>query len=195
MGFLTVLVYIILSFSVGSILLGLSLDLIIVNEFFTYLEKEIFSVFSLKLRWICGSTGAIIILFCLRYIQAFFSRSRKNKSITFESPQGDVSITLFAIEDMLKKMLEERSEVSNIKIKVFLKKKGIEVVTKGILITEVNLVEFTREIQERVKEKIHILLGADKQVKVNLEIRKVALGDKKEIEESEEPEVPFRNYE
>ena len=94
-------------------------------------------------------------------------------------------------------MLEEKTEVSHIKPKVFLRKKGIEVVTKGILTSEVNLVDFTREIQEKVKEKMHALLGEDKPVKVNLEIRKVSLGGKKELDEesAQEPEVPFRNYE
>ena len=192
MGFLTVLIYVILSFIVGSILVGLSIEVIDLGTFFIYLEKEILSDTYLKV--ILFLAGAILILLCLRYVQASFRRSRKNKSITFESPEGKVTITLFAIEDMLKKMLEERTEVSHIKPKVFLKKKAIYVVTRGVLMAEVNLVEFTKEIQENVREKIHTLLGEDKPVHVNLEIRKVALGGQKGVVEDQEPEIPFRNY-
>lgn len=192
MGFLTALIYITLSFIVGPLLLGLSINLINIHSFSNYFETQILADFSLRLTF--AAVGIILILFCLRYIQTIFLHSKNNKALIFESPEGKVQITLLAIEDMLKKMLEQRKEVSHIRPKVFLRKKRIEVVTRGILTTEVNLVEFTKEIQENVKKKMHTLLGEDKEVRVSLEIRKVALGDKKALIEDNEPEVPFRNY-
>ena len=39
------------------------------------------------------------------------------------------------------------------------------------------------------------LLGEEREVRVNLEIRKVSLGGKKALSEELEPEIPFRNYE
>ena len=191
MGFLTVLIYIILSLTTGLVLIGLSLEMITIDTITTYLAKI---PADFPLRWIAVLAGLLLILLCLRYIQASFRRLRKNKSITFESDDGKVSITLVAIEEMLKKMLEEKTEVSRIKPKVFLRKKGIEVVAHGVLTTEVNLVEFTKEIQEQVKEKVHTLLGEDKQVQVNLEIKKIALSKKDLQTEDKEPEIPFRNY-
>lgn len=191
MGFLTILIYIILSFSIGLILMSLSLEIITVDAIALYLS-EIPADFPLK--WISFLTGFLLVLICLRYLQTSIRRQRRNKSITFESNQGKVSITLVAIEDMLKKMLEEKTEVSKIKPRVLLKKKGIEVYARGVLTTEVNLVEFTGEIQEQVKEKVHTLLGEDKQVQVNLEIRKIALNKKDLAVEEKEPEIPFRNY-
>jgi len=191
MGFLTVLIYIILSLTTGIILIGLSLEMITVDIITAYLT-EIPADFPLKLIVIL--IGSLLILICLRYIQASFQRSRRNKSITFDSNEGKVSITLIAIEDMLKKMLESKTEVSRIKPKVLLKRKGIEVLARGVLTTEVNLVDFTKEIQEQIKEKMNNLLGEDKKVQVNLEIRKIALNKKDLMVEDKEPEVPFRNY-
>ena len=191
MGFLIVLIYITLSLVVGLFLISLSLEIITIDVIANCLA-QIPADFSLKLITIL--TGILLILFCLRYIQTIFRRSQRNKSITFESDEGKVSVTLVAIEEMLKRMLEEKTEVSHIKPKVILKKKHIEVAARGVLTTEVNLVEFTKEIQEQVKEKLHALLGEDKQVQVNLEIRKIAIG-KKELTEEKEPEIPFRNYE
>ena len=192
MGFSTVLIYIILSLTTGLILIGLALEIITVDVITAYLA-EISADF--PLRWVAVLAGSLLILLCLRYVQASFQRARRNKSITFESDEGKVSITLIAIEDMLKKMLEAKTEVSRIKPKVFLRRKGIEVVARGVLTTEVNLVEFTKEIQELVKEKVHTLLGEDKQVQVNLEIKKIALSKKDLMAEDKEPEIPFRNYE
>jgi len=192
MGFLTALIYIVLSIIASILCVGLSLDMFDIPSLLNALETNIFADFSLKIIFLL--TGTIITLLCLRYIQQIFLKSHRNKSISFKSPQGKVSITIFAIEDMLKKMLEERQEISHAKPRVCLKKKKIVVSTKGILVAEVNLVEFTKEIQENIKEKINTLLGEDKQVEVNLEIKKVSLGNKKQILEKEEPKVPFRNY-
>ncbi|MCK4912579.1 MAG: alkaline shock response membrane anchor protein AmaP [Candidatus Omnitrophica bacterium] len=192
MGFLTVLIYIILSLATGVILIGLSLEIITVDILTAYLT-EVPTDF--PLRSISALIGLLLILICLRYIQTSFRRSRKNKSITFNSSEGKVSITLVAIEDMLRKMLEAKTEVSRIRPKVLLKKKGIEVIARGVLTTEVNLVDFTKEMQEQIKEKVHNLLGEDKSVQVNLEIRKIALNKNDLMIEDKEPEVPFRNYE
>ena len=192
MGFLTILIYITLSLTTGFILIGLSLGMLnldIITAYLTGISTDF------PLRWVTVLVGLLLILLCLRYVQASFRRARKNKSITFESEEGKVSITLVAIEDMLKKMLEEKIEVSRIKPKVILRKKGIEVAACGVLTTEVNLVEFTKEIQEQIRGKVHNLLGEDKQVQVNLEIRKIALNKKDLMTEDKEPEVPFRNYE
>ncbi len=192
MGFLTVLIYIILSLATGLFLVGLSLEIITIDIITAYLTKI---PADFPLRWITALVGLLLILLCLRYMQASFRRLRRNKSIIFKSDEGKVSITLVAIEDMLKKMLEAKTEVSRIKPKVILRKKGIEVAARGVLTAEVNLVEFTKEIQEQVREKVHTLLGEDKQVQVNLEIRKIALSKKDLLTEEKEPEVPFRNYE
>ena len=193
MGFLTVLIYIILSLAVGVLLVGLSLDLVTTANIVAYVEKAIAS--DTTLRLVLFLLGIILILLCLRFIQASFRRRRKDRCITFESEEGKVSITLFAIEDMLKKMLEERTEVTHIRPRVTLRKSKIDILTRGVLTAEVNLVEFTKEIRENIKEKIHTLLGEDKEVSVNLEIRKVILGNNKGLIEDKEPEIPFRNYE
>lgn len=193
MGFVATLIYIILSLSVGSLLVGISVNLNLIDTLYNYLGKNVLPDSYMRLS--VATTGVLLILICFLYLKTIFNTSRKNKSIAFDSPQGNVSITLFAIEDMLKKMLEEKTEVSHIKAKVFLKKKYIQVDTKGVLNTEVNLIDFTKEIQEQVKEKMHVLLGEDKNVQVNLKIEKIALGSKKISTEENEPEVPFRNYE
>ncbi len=191
MGFLTILTYIILSFSVGTILIAAPAGIINLKSIAAYLNQNVLTTPSSNITLIL--IGIIIVLLCLRYIQKMISSSRQNKNISFESKEGKVNITLVAIEDMLKKMLEEKDEISHIKVKVSLKKKTIVVKTKGYLNYEVNLVDFTKDIQAIVKEKLQILLGEDKKVEVNLQIRKITVSEKEE--KTEDPEVPFRHYE
>ncbi len=193
MGFLTILVYFILSLLVGIVLIGVSWDPIVLKILSDYFERSL--LLDPWLRLIIGLSGVLAILICFSYIQRILHYSKRGKSLTYESEQGKVSITLFAVEDMLKRILDARPEVSRVKVRVILRKKNIEVITRGVLAAEVNLIDFTREIQESVKAKIQTLLGEDKDVQVNLEISKVAIGGKKSLPEEYEPEVPFRNYE
>ncbi|MBU0694754.1 MAG: alkaline shock response membrane anchor protein AmaP [Candidatus Omnitrophica bacterium] len=192
MGFFTVLVYILISFFLGYILIGLSLNLIDLTVLLENLEKQM--LFDFSFRLVVGLLGFLIILFCLRYLQLIFIRLRKEKSITFDSPQGRISITLSAVEEMLKKTLDEREEISHIRPKVIVGKKEIEVIIRSNLALEVNLFELTKEIQEKVKEKLQYLLGEEKEIKVKIEIRRVVGKGKKGKEEEKYPEVPFRNY-
>ncbi|MCF7888369.1 MAG: alkaline shock response membrane anchor protein AmaP [Candidatus Omnitrophica bacterium] len=191
MGFLTILIYIVLSFSVGILLVIVPTGILNLKHAADYLSQNTLANFSSSATLVL--IGLIIILLCLRYIQKMILSNRQNKNISLESKEGKVNITVMAVEDMLKKMLEERDEVSHIKVKVNLKKKIILVQIKGYLNYEVNLVNFTKEIQEKVKEKLEVLLGEDKKVAVNLQIRKITMKDKKD--KLEEPEVPFRHYE
>lgn len=191
MGFLTILIYIVLSFSVGILLVTVPTGILNLKDAADYLSQNTLANFSSSATLVL--IGLIIILLCLRYIQKMILSNRQNKNISLESKEGKVNITVMAVEDMLKKMLEERDEVSHIKVKVSLKKKIILVQIKGYLNYEVNLVNFTKEIQEKVKEKLEVLLGEDKKVAINLQIRKITMKDKKD--KLEEPEVPFRHYE
>ncbi|MFO8052767.1 MAG: alkaline shock response membrane anchor protein AmaP [Candidatus Omnitrophota bacterium] len=191
MGFLTILIYIILSFSVGTLLIIVPTGILNLKGAVNYLDQYVLVNFSSNATLVL--IGLLIVLLCLRYIQKMIVTNRQHKNISLESKEGKVNITVMAVEDMLKKMLEERDEVSHIKVKVGLKKKVVLVQIKGYLNYEVNLVNFTKEIQEKVKEKLEVLLGEGKKVAVDLQIRKITMKDKKE--KSEEPEVPFRHYE
>lgn len=191
MGFLTILIYILLSFSTGIILIVVPTGILDLESLTNCLNQNILNRFSSNITLVL--IGLIIILLCLRYIQKMVLNSRQNKNISFESREGKVKITLVAVEDLLKKMIEQRDEISHIKVKVRLKKRIIAVQIKGYLNYEVNLINLTKEIQEKVKERIAVLLGEDKKVEIDLQIRKITVSGEKE--NSEEPEVPFRHYE
>lgn len=195
MCFLTGPLYILLSFIVGVLLIALSLQLIDTLAVYNYLHELTSSDFAFgspRVGMLLG--GIVIILFALLYIQMGLRRNRRERSIRFESSQGIVSITLDAIEDMLKKMLEDKPELSRVRPKVSLRKNGINIVIRAVLNAEVNLTEFTQIMQNKIKEKMDTFLGADKKVRINLEIRKVEIGQKTNGQLDEEPEVPFRHY-
>jgi uncharacterized alkaline shock family protein YloU len=176
----------------GILFLCLALGLVDLTLLSNYIENEV--LVDPYARIVLGSLGALIILFCLRYLQAIFVCSSRERVITFSSSQGSVSITIFAIEDMLKKILESKKELSHIRPKVLMRKKSVNVIIRSNLTSEVNIVEFTKHIQEMVRSKLYSLFGEDKEIEVRLEIRKITLDLKEKTKEEKELEVPFRHY-
>lgn len=190
MGFLAVLVYIFISFFLGFVLIGSSLNLIELTNVVYYIEKDLLGDIFLRSAFFLG--GLLIILFCIRYIQHIIYR--RERAIISESEYGKVSITLFAIEDTLKNMLETEKGFSHVRPKICAGKRGVNVIIRGNLNSEVNFLTFTKEVQEKVREKLLNLLGEDKDIKVKIEIKKMIFKGKKKIVEAEEPEVPYRYY-
>ncbi|UCG35520.1 MAG: alkaline shock response membrane anchor protein AmaP [Candidatus Omnitrophota bacterium] len=200
MGLLIAFIYVITSIVAGAVLVGLSLNLFNLQIIFDYLQNQLPS--SGTSRITMGLSGLLILLLCLKYIRMSMARGQEAKAVTFESPQGKASITLSALEEMLKKTLEEKEEISHVRPRVVLTKKGIAVLIKSNLTKELNILEVTNATQGLIKEKLVSFLGKDKDIRVKLEIQKVML-EKKAKEESkeeeeevegEEPEIPFRNY-
>lgn len=190
MSFLALLVYIFVSFFLGFVLMGLSLNAIDLTYVIFYLKKEVLSdAFLRSALFLCG---LLIILFCVRYVQRIIYR--RERSVVFESEHGKVSITLFAIEDMLKNMLEVEKGFSHVRPRIVTGKKEITAIIRGNLNSEANIPSFTKDVQEKVREKLLNLLGEEKEIKVKIEIRKMVFKGKKKIIETEEPEIPYRYY-
>jgi hypothetical protein len=189
------LIYVLFSFSIGLFLIVFAWNPSMVMIYLKYGLSHFYSQVSEPLRLQVGLGGFLIILVCLKYLEMVVFRSRREKPVVLESPEGKISITLYAIEDMLKKILRNKKELSDVRPKVIAGKKIIEILIRCNLTAEVNLQEFKRETQEELREKIQNLLGEDKEIKVKIEIRKMATADnKKKVVVEEEPEIPFRNY-
>lgn len=191
MIFLAAVIYILLSLLVGSLLIAVSFNLINLDTAVAYIQEYVMADIYVKSG--VGALGVLIIFFCLKYLQVLFRRVIKETAISFDSEEGTVDITLFALEDMLKKMLEQRKEILQVKPKIIAKKRELEVIIRGNLASEVNVLEFTKDIQRQIKEKLETILGDYKKLKVRIKIRKVMFGSKKGRLE-QEPEIPFRNY-
>jgi hypothetical protein len=194
MGFLTLIAYVALSFFVGSVFIGLFFNLIDINYAILYLKQEILLDPFLRIALLLS--GLLIILLCLRYLQRTIFR--RERSVTTESSYGKVSITLFAIEDMIKNMLETQNGLSHVRPRIICKKHGIEMIIRGNLSADANFPVFAKEVQEKTREKLQNLLGEEKEIRVKIEIRKMVFKGKKKIiestEEISEPEIPYRYY-
>lgn len=192
MGFFTFFIYVIVTLFFGLLLVGISLNIISIPAFMFFIQQNLLKDMTTQI--VTTAVGSLIVLVCLRHIESLIYRKQNDRTITFESPDGKVSITLSAIEDMIKKILEAKSELVHIRPKVIHKKKLVKVIVKSNLLSETNILDLTRDIQEVIKEKLQNILGKEREISVDIAIRKILSRGKKGSKDEFEPEVPFRNY-
>jgi len=147
--------------------------------------------------------GVVCVLLLINYLvyRGFSVNTRKEKIIAFDNPSGRVSVSLFALEDLVKRMLAKMSEVKEARSGITVSKKGLYVKIRITLCSEVNIPEITSRVQEMVKSKIQDTIGIDEPVNVAIYVGKIIpmnIKDKREDKEEEqeklETNIPFQGY-
>ncbi|HOD12418.1 MAG TPA: alkaline shock response membrane anchor protein AmaP [Candidatus Omnitrophota bacterium] len=150
---------------------------------------------------------AIIIVSVTAVLVGFlFSRiilgvQQKERTIAFENPSGRVTISLVALEDMIKRTVLRVSEVKEVRSSVRATKKGIDVTCRLVLKAESNIPDMTSRIQDLVKSRIQEILGLEENVIVRIHITKIMTQSEKDSSGSEsdrkdfsDMSVPFKGY-
>ncbi len=194
-----VLLYVTTMMFLGVIIIFLVLGRIDVNNV-AYALQHISSDETLKIVY--GSLGGFLLVLNFVFYKKFSVNVRRGKNIAFDNPAGRVSVSLFALEDLIRRLIAKWVEVREVKVNVIASKKGLEAKIKLVLRSESNIPGLTSRIQDSVKEKIQDTIGLDEAVSVLVFIGKIIpeMGKEKPLkkkearEESSEPNIPFRGY-
>lgn len=176
---LTIIFYSIFFFVIGVSLVliafnVLSKDMIDYTLDFIYLNQN--------MRLIVGITGGLLAVVTLLVIQVVFGRMQMERTIAFENPDGQVTISLNAIEDFIKRLTKQLPEIKELKPDVIATKKGVDVTIRLILHSDVNIPDVTERVQSLIKGRIQDMLGIEEPIFVKIHIAKIA-----QKEESHEP--------
>jgi len=168
---LIIILYIIFSACLGTVILSFSLHLFELNDIILHLN-ELYYNFNSRLS--LASLGAIFILISLLFAQVSSARHEREKTIAFNNPSGQVTITLFAVEDLIRKIGQELPQIKEIRPNVIAtKKRGIQIRIRLILKSEANIPEFTSQLQEMIKSRIQEIFGIDEQIIVKIHVAKI----------------------
>lgn len=170
---LIMVVYMILMLAVGLFILAASLGLLSTADISSALDTVRGSVSA-------QVTLMIISVFVLIVALVVFFRVwddvNRGKLLTFQNPDGVVTVSICAIEDYVQKVVKTIPEITNVRSKVTFNKKGLNI-TSGISISAgANIPGITEKIQMEVRNKIQALLGVAENVNMTLKINKV-IGD------------------
>ncbi len=185
----------------GMAIIGFAMHLIPLADIINLLDVGYSDI---NLRSIIGLIGALLILVSLSFAQVILGRMQKEKTIAFNNPSGRVTVSLSAVEDLVRKLTSPITEIKELRPNVIVSKKGIQIDLRLILKTETNIPDLTLRIQELIKSKVQEILGVDEEITVFVHISKIISYEtketkpkrKKESEEEklEEPTVPFQNF-
>lgn len=139
-----------------------------IDFFFTYLKNQP------DLWLISGFTGMLMILITFSVSKFMLSRFQREKTIAFTNPEGQVTISLSAIEDLIRKVAKQVSDVKDLRCDVKANKKGaIQITAKVSLWSDSNIPEATERVQNLVKTKVQDMLGLEEAVTCTVHITKI----------------------
>jgi hypothetical protein len=175
---------------VGGVLIIISLNWIppgLINNYLLYLST------SFQARFILGSIGLLLILISISFAQLILGKIQRERTIAFHNPSGEITISLSAVEDLIARIARSLVEIKDIRPDVIATKKGIEIDLRISLKSEVNIPEFTAQLQEMLRSRVQEVLGIEEPIIIRIHISKiVSFQENLEKKKTEEPPtIPF----
>lgn len=173
---LSIFFYTIFFAFLGAVAVAFALHLADLN---VILEQIAFAYDDPQARLITGLSGLLLILLSFGAASVITGKMQREKTIAFANPNGQVTITLSAVEDLIKRLSQQLSELKDAKADVKATKKGIDIRMKVILRAETNIPDFTARLQEMIAGKIQDVFGIDEPITVKIHVAKIVTSDEK----------------
>lgn len=184
--------YMILMLGAGIALLLISLKIFPVEQWTEILINVRESLYS---QVAIGIAGGVVLLTGLVVPYRIAKKMKRSRMITFQNPDGEVTVSISAIEDYIHRITEDIPEISNVRSKVSFNRKGINIVSSVTIKAGANIPEITERIQMQVKNKVHSMLGGEEKINMTLYINKILGIPTAEAplpEDTGPAQVPFR---
>ena len=189
---LSILFYTIIFAFIGTLAIAFAFHLIDINEL---LAQLMYAYNDLRMRLITGLSGLFFIMLSFSAAQVITGKIQREKTIAFTNPNGQVTITLSAVEDLIKRLAHQLSEIKDAKADVKATKKGIDIRMRVVLRSETNIPDFTARLQDLIASKVQEVFGIDEPINVKIHVAKIiGFEDKhnKQSEKNEEIAVPYQ---
>ena len=156
-----------------------------------------------------GALAGIIVVMNFVFYKLFTINVHRDKTIAFDNPEGRVSVSLAALEDLVKRTIHDVDEVKDSKTKIVASKKGLHISMRLAIRSDVSIPAMISQVQDLIKDKIQDTIGLDEKVDITVYVGKIVPDIKTEVkkkkkksddnaeskpEDGGEPTVPFHGY-
>lgn len=181
---------------IGLALIVFSLNLLLPQDISNLLDLAQSSQNS---RILIGLSGALLILVSFSFAQVILGKFQRERTIAFSTSSGQVTISLSAVEDLIRRLTGIIPEIKELRPNVVANKKGIIVDMRVILRSEANIPELTSRLQDITKSKIQEVLGLEEQIIIRIHVAKIAHDEKdnrrrRDFDKEDKPTIPFSGY-
>ena len=184
---LTLFFYTLVFFIFGGLFIVIAAN-VVPQETISYYLDTLYS--DINIRLILGGTGALLILISIMVVNVAMGTIRRERTIAFENPDGQVTISLTAIDDFIKRAIKQLPEVKELRPAVRAGKKGISIVNRVVLFSDINIPETTEKIQGIVKTRVQDMLGVDEPITIKVHVVKIVHKDEHRKEPKKDNETP-----
>ncbi len=185
---LTLFFYTLVFFLVGGVFIAVSLGLVPLDSITSVLG---YVYASTNIRLTLGVTGILLIFISLIVAQLVMGKVQREKTIAFDNPDGQVTISLTAVEDFIKRAMKQLPEVKELRPNVRAGKKGVSIINRVTLYSDVNIPEITEKIQNIVKRRVQDMLGIDEPINIRVHVVKIAHKEESPLQKKEDGAAPF----
>lgn len=190
---LSIIFYTLVFAFLGTVAIAFALHLIDIND----LISQILNVYqNTHMRLVTGLSGFVLILLSFAAAQTITGKIQREKTIAFSNPNGQVTVTLSAVEDLIKRLANQLIEIKDSKADVKASKKGIDIRMRVVLRSEANIPDFTARLQDLIAVKIQEVFGIDENINVRIHVAKIMTTEEKAKKRNEEHEekitIPYQ---
>ena len=177
-SFLVITLYSLSCFIIGSLLVYFSIGPTTFPEIINSITG--FCHFFGFSRLTAAIIGALLISISILYAAHLLSGIfKKEKGILFDGKSGVTTVSFSAIEDIVKRTGSQFLDIREIKPRVVVKKKGLDVSLNVAFYSGVNIPELTERMQLLIKDQLRDMLGIEGEIKVKIHITKMIEKSKK----------------
>jgi uncharacterized alkaline shock family protein YloU len=193
LGILIVFICTIAFAVIGGLLIAFAFNLFTMQSMMAFLQQT----FHLQnMQGIIFGVGAFLIISSIFIAHVSLGKIQREKTIAFNNPDGQVTVSLAAIEDYVRRLSSNMSEIKDLRSHVIAGKKGIEINSRVSLWADSNIPQSTENIQGVIKTRIQEMLGIDEPIIVRVHVGKIVPKEKKrpkkKEKDKEEKPLPFR---
>ncbi len=147
---------------------------------------------------LAGVIIAVTLLISLVFARIIYGRQEQERLIHFDNPFGRVTISLSAIEDLIRRVVVHAPQIKEIRPNIVSTKKGLEVEIRLVLRSDVNIPEMTANLQDIIKRKVQDVIGSEETINIRVHVIKIASESSKNGNIDDDPSVvnavPFHGY-
>ena len=145
------------------------------TTFNDYERLSLFIYHDPKAGTIAGFVVAATMAISLLLARIIYGRQEQERIITFDNALGRVTISLSALEDLLRRLASRSPQIKEIRPNIISGKKGLKVDVRLILRSDVNIAELTADLQDVIKRKIQDVLGREERIQVRIHVIKITM--------------------
>lgn len=163
MLFVATIIFIVLG--IGLISVGFDSEILKSEGINSFLQQNV--------EWVL-SAGVILVLLAMLEIFTALKNLNRMPVIAFSNPLGEVRVAYDALEDYIKSLSTEISEIKDAKPQVVAGREGIEIHARLVVERDVNLPELTSRFQDLVSRYVKDVMGIDSVTAIKVYVQRIA---------------------